>query len=178
MFNIKSKKYSIIGRGIISTKNNVDKPLSNFEIILLMTDRKNKTNEFLGVFTRDELPHEIKNNQSLILNLDNRQGNGTHWTCVYNDTSDKIEYFDSYGLPPPEEVIKLLKKTGKKILYSTSQIQSTNSVLCGYYCIYYINERENGKSMYDIIYNFEQITDNILDPKKNSKILMDYFKIK
>lgn len=177
MFNLKTKRFKLIGNGIGKYKKNEIKPLSNLDLIILMDKRKNKKSKFKGVFSRDELPNEIKENEALIMNLDGMNGNGTHWTCIYCD-NQSCEYMDSYGLPPPENAVEIMKKTKKPIYYSTSQIQSTNSVLCGYYCVYYIMERDKGESMYDIIYKFEQITDNILQPKQNSKILIDYFNLK
>lgn len=136
-----------------------------------------RNNQFLGVYSRDNLPNQCKPNTSLILNLDNENGPGTHWVCIYNGSPDAIEYFDSYGFPPPEEVINYMKKCNKDIAYSTSQLQSLNSVMCGYYCMYYINERANGKSMYDIIYDFKQLyndTTNHNDPQ----LLKNYFNLR
>lgn len=177
--NIKSKKKKIFGFGTFSKKPHSVKPLSNFDIINIMDNRDGESkSNFIGVFSKDVLPIKINTNESLILNLDNDNGSGTHWTCIYNaDDSEFVEYFDSYGLPPPLQAVKYMKTSNKQIAYSNSQIQSVNSVLCGYYVMYYINERDNRSSMYDIIYRFDHIIGNGLTDKKSPKILLDYFNL-
>jgi hypothetical protein len=90
-------------------------------------------------------------------NYDERRGQRSHWVCYYNDPKSKyIEYVDTFGLGPSETIKKFLKMSGKEIVYNDSQLQANNSVLCGYYCIYYIKGRNSGKSPYEILYSFEQ----------------------
>jgi hypothetical protein len=167
------------GLGFFIDEKRHNYALTNFDIMKIMNERKGKLKtKFIGVFSRDDLPQKINNNESLIFNLDDLKGNGTHWTSIYNCNDSKYcEYWDSYGLAPPQEAIKLMRKTNKKIAYSNSQIQSVNSVLCGYYCMYYINERDNNKSMYDIIYSFDHIIGDGLIKKNDPKLLLDYFNI-
>ena len=52
------------------------------------------------------LPKDTKN---VIINLEDGSGNGSHWVCVFNDKAAKY-YFDSCGLPPPIEVVKILRE--------------------------------------------------------------------
>lgn len=112
--------------------------MTNYEL------QKNLKNEpgFRGVFARDILPKKIRKYECGIVNLDTLGGEGTHWVCYFNDPSEKyVEYFDSYGLPPPVEVENYLIGSGKEILYNTSELQSRDSQLCGWYCISYIKMR-------------------------------------
>src|SRR5215813_9796579 len=111
---------------------------------------------FSGVFSRDNLKKKINKFESGIVNLDSVTGPGTHWVCYYNDpTKEYTEYFDSFGLPPPEEVKKYLKTSGKNyVIYNSSQLQKNNSVLCGYYCMKYIVDRNKNMSQYDVLYSF------------------------
>lgn len=180
----KRKLFDFIGYGLFRKNNNDNnhdkkiRPLSNFDIYNYMNNRtgKHRDSDFIGVFSRDEVPTKIHDNQSMVINMEDSEKSGSHWVCIYNSHDDKfIEYFDSYGLPPPEECIKSMKSTNKIVCYNTSQIQGINSILCGYYCMYYINERDNGKSMYDIIYTFEQI--NGYGIENNSSIIVDYFNL-
>ena len=67
---------------------------------------------------------------------------------------DKVEYFDSFGLVPPNEVIKYMKTTNKNIIYNDSQIQNMNSILCGYYCIYYIEKQNEGQTADEVLLDF------------------------
>lgn len=82
-------------------------PLSNFQ--LLNVEKKLEIKNFRGVFVRDELPVKPGENECGILNLDDSDGKGTHWVFWYKTGNVKI-YFDSYGLPPPVELISYLKR--------------------------------------------------------------------
>ena len=49
------------------------------------------------------------------------------------------------------------------------------SVLCGYWCLYYLLERQKGKSLLDVIHNTKfSFTDQMI----NHKFLINYFKNK
>ena len=104
-------------------------PLSNTDLYQLITalDIKN----FRGVFSRDALPNRKHKNECGIVNLDDIKGPGTHWTA-YCITKKENEYFDSFGLPMPEEVADYL---GKNTIYSPDELQDRDSIFCGLWCI-------------------------------------------
>jgi len=92
-----------------------------------------------------------------VINSDTIDGIGKHWLAYFNDPKNKyVEFFNSFGLPPGIEILSYLESSGKDIIYNSSQIQSNDSVLCGYYTVHYIKERSEGRSMYDILYSFNQ----------------------
>ena len=72
----------------------------------------------------------------------------------------------------PTEVLKYLQTSGEKIIYSIDEIQERDSVLCGYWCLYYLLERQKGKSILQIIHNpaFDS------NEGGGSKFIIDYFK--
>jgi len=122
--------------------------LNNFELEKIL---KNEPG-FRGVFARDMLPNKIRKYECGIVNLDTVGGKGTHWVCYFNSPEEKyVEYFDSYGLAPPEELEKYLLTSRKQITYNTIELQSRNSQLCGYYCIYYMRMRNCGVEMYNAL---------------------------
>ncbi|ELU13787.1 hypothetical protein CAPTEDRAFT_213857 [Capitella teleta] len=82
-----------------------NKPLSNIE--LMDASRKLKIPNFCGVYLRDTLPRKPKRNECGIMNLDSSNGMGTHWVAWHKKGQHKY-YFDSYGLPPPTEMIEYL----------------------------------------------------------------------
>lgn len=127
------------------------RPLSNYDMIHAMDN----VPKFKGVLCKDELPKNLKKGESLIINLDDSTGEGTHWVCLIN-INNKLDYFDSYGLPPPEQVLKL-NQTQSGLRYNSSQIQNRNTNICGHLCMLFIRERIKSTPMYDIIYSFEQI---------------------
>ena len=71
-----------------------------------------------------------------IINLHPKKG--THWVCFFNKF-----YFDSYGCPPPQNILNHIKSNYKKCIYSTYQIQKKDSVcvvlIVYIFCIYLNN---------------------------------------
>ena len=115
---------------------------------------KLRLKKFRGVFSRDNLPKRIRKEECGIINLDDFSGPGTHWVCWRNGSDEDIcEYFDSFGLPMPTEVMEYLIKSGKTLFYSPDEIQERSSVLCGYWCLYYLFERQNGKNIFEVLHN-------------------------
>ena len=124
------------------------RPLTNFDIDEMLRSIPH----FRGTFSKDQLPQPLSSKDCLVINLqDFLDGGGTHWVCVFGN-----EYFDSFGLSPPEEVVGWMKKHHKKCWYNSSKIQMNDSVLCGYYCIHFIEERNKGRSALDVLLDFTQ----------------------
>ena len=73
----------------------------------------------------------------------------------------------------PNEVQTYLSSSGKQIIYSGDEIQERESVLCGYWCIYYLNERQNGKTILETIHN---PMFNMTDQYVNYQFIINYFK--
>jgi hypothetical protein len=59
------------------------------------------------------------------------KGPGTHWTAWYKKDG-LCYYFDSYGLPPPNEFEQYICCN---LLRSTYVIQMMGDVICGHLCI-------------------------------------------
>ena len=86
------------------------------------------------ILMRDEM-NELKDEGFYIINLDDSNGNGTHWTALYyNGNPLNSYYFDSFGFVPPLEVEKKIKPYH----YNDADIQDFNSEACGYYCLAFI----------------------------------------
>ena len=83
---------------------------------------------YLGTFSKDQVANvkiSKKIDSFAIMNMENeKDGGGTHWVAMYNLVEDPqyVYYFDSYGVPPPEEVISWLMQTKKEIVYSTTLV--------------------------------------------------------
>ena len=91
-------------------------------------------------------------------------------------TVDKqfCEYFDPFRSVMPYEIKNYLKTSGKKILHSSDEIQERDNVLCGYWCLYYLLERQKGRSLLDVIHNTKfSFTDQMI----NHKFLINYFEL-
>ena len=148
----------------------LNKPLSNYDIKDWVKQLGIK--HFRGVFSKDVLPTQIKNKECGIVNLDNHIGPGTHWVA-YRNIDRFCEYFDSFGLMMPSEVKKYMATSGKRLEYSGDEIQERDSVLCGYWCLYYLLERQKGRSILDTIHNSEF---DMSDTSVNHRFIINYFK--
>ena len=134
----------------------VIKPLSNFDLMDWI--KRLGIKHFRGIYSRDGLPKKIRK-ECGIINLDDLTGPGTHWVC-YRNIDNIVEYFDPFGLIMPNEALVYFHTSGKQIVYSMDEIQNRNTVLCGYWCLYYLFERQRGSSILDVIHNPHFDNDN------------------
>ena len=106
---------------------------------------------FKGCFMRDELSNlKPSNVECGILNLNLSHEAGSHWVCWYKK-NDKKYYFNSFGIAPPEEIVKYL---GSPILYSTFQLQDILDQNCGKWCLRVLKELGTGKDYIGLILSF------------------------
>ena len=82
---------------------------------------------------------------------------------------NNIIYFDSFGV---EYIPKDIKKFigNKNIITNIYRIQSYDSIMCGYFCIGFIDFMLKGKSLLDYTNLFSPN-----DYEKNDKIILKYF---
>ena len=126
-----------------------------------------KIKNFGGVYAKDQIkPDLIKHKHFYIINLDDMYSptNGTHWVAFYVD-DERIEYFDSYGLKPPEIISE-----NYDYIYNSSQLQSYESKACGYYCLYFIYHRSHNMNFYEIIKQF-----SLTDLEYNQNLIKEFF---
>ena len=106
--------------------------LTNFEIQKYC---KNET-KFNGVYFRDNLNEKIKD-EAYVINLDEYSDIGTHWVALYV-YNDDVTYFDSFGVEYiPKEIKKFINN--ENIKTNIFRIQPYNSIMCGCFCIGFIN---------------------------------------
>ena len=117
-------------------------PSTNFEI------QKYYQNEprFNGVYSKNNLLEKIKDG-TYVTNLDEYADVGTHWIALFCNRNG-IVYFDSFGV---EHVPKEIKEFvgNKNIKANIFRVQANNSVMCGYFCIGFIDFMLAGKKLTD-----------------------------
>ncbi|KAF4529737.1 hypothetical protein B566_EDAN017889 [Ephemera danica] len=92
---------------------------------------------FRGVFMRQSLPSRPWMRERAIINLDNKEGEGTHWTA-YEINNGFMRYFDSYGnLPPPTELMRYARDV-KSISYNRERYQRDRATDCGLWCLKFL----------------------------------------
>ena len=143
-----------------------NEPLSGIDIERWM--KYLRINKFNGVFSKDKIQNCTQKG-FYIINLDDETGLGTHWTAL-NIKPHTIEYFESFGLNCPQEVVVLSDKLGVNYIYKSSQYQEISPVLCGYYCIYLTNELSKSKTYYKKIKAID-----IRDTRFNEQFIINYF---
>ena len=137
-------------------------PLNNFEI------QKYYQNEprFNDVYSRDNLS-KIKDG-AYVMNLDEYSYIGTHWIAFYVHNDD-VTYFDSFCVEHiPKEIKAFIKN--KNIATNIFRIQAYDLIMCGYFCIGFIDFMLAGKTLTEFT--------NLFSPnnfKKNDDIILKYF---
>ena len=120
----------------------------------------------LMVFTRDNLPNKMKDGV-YVINLDEYSDIGTHWIALYVKNND-ITYFDSFGVEHiPKEIKAFIKN--RNIKTNIFRIQASDLIMCGCFCIGFINFMLKGKSLAEYI--------NLLSPndfKRNDDTILNY----
>ena len=82
-----------------------------------------------------------------VINLDEYADVGTRWIDLYNSNME-ITYFASFGFEHvPKEIERFIWH--KNIKTSTFRIQANNSIMCGYFCIGFIDFIFAGKTLID-----------------------------
>ena len=118
---------------------------------------KMKISNFVGVRMRDELEGKSKRNECGIINLNTSYESGSHWTCFYHDSNNDRYYFDSFGEPPPVELLKYLKSDSEfdqdlpTIKRNSITVQHDESSECGSLCLFVLKQLSVGMSFPDII---------------------------
>ena len=95
---------------------------------------------------------------------------GSHWVSTYVK-DNIINYFDSFGLPPFQEIVNHARRQNLTLLHQNNQIQNINITTCGYFRLYFLNEMNKGKTYFDLLKVF-----HIDDTMKNEKFIERYFK--
>ena len=133
-------------------------PLTNFEI------QKYHRNEpkFNSVYSRNHLS-KIKDEKYMI-NLDEYESIGTHWIVLYVN-AENVTYFDSFGVEHiPKEIRKFIGN--KNVITNIYRIEAYDSIMCGYFCIRFIDFMLKDKSLLEY--------PNLFSPndyEKNDKII-------
>ena len=137
-------------------------PLTKFEI------QKYYQNEpKFNVYSRNNLP-KIKDG-AFVINLDVYKSIQTHWIALYV-IAENVTYFHKFGVAHiPKEIKKFIGN--KNIITNIYRIQACDSIICGYFCIGFIDFMLKGKSLLDYT--------NLFSPnnyEEIGKIKLKYFR--
>ena len=116
-------------------------PLTNFEI---QKYYQNKS-RFNGVYLRDNL-QKIKD-RTYIINFDEYSDIGTHWIALYVQNND-VTYSDYFGAERIPKEIRIFI-SNKNIKINIFRKPAYDSIMCGYFCIGFIDFTLAGKTLTD-----------------------------
>jgi hypothetical protein len=145
-----------------------------------------------GVFFKDQLP-ALKANRAYIVNMmdefseEGVPNPGSHWVAFQIEkvgNEYRPMYVDSFGVGPPVEVSEAVHKLcGKKVPYSSKNVQSLMSSACGFFCLGYLHFINASKYRRGHIYtDTEAFLDMFVDLnidhdfKRNEFILKHFFR--
>ena len=116
------------------------------------------------------MPKTIKNG-AYVINLNEYADVGTNWIALYVKNNEVI-YFDSFGAQHVKRIKRFIGH--KNIITNIFKIQADNSIMCGYFCIGFIDFMLAGKSLINFTTSFSPY--DFQKKKKNDKRILDYFK--
>ena len=124
--------------------------MSNLKIDEILKHDKN----YIGTFSKDSCP-VLKNNQSIIINLQDSDKSGTHWVS-YKKIGSKIYYFDSYAVSFIPDIIKN-QYPNHKFICNVYRTQSIDSVQYARFCIFFVKSNIKNENDYnEFLLKFEK----------------------
>lgn len=126
---------------------------------------------FIGTFPSDHnLPLPSWYPYALVYNTDPGHMPGSHWVAVYVETPENVDYFDSFGMPPSGEIARWLSKF-PKVRRLNFPVQPDLSILCGYYCLFFIYFRCLGNTFGTVVIKFSRS-----NRVYNDRMIVSWFK--
>ena len=89
------------------------------------------------------------------------------WVAFYFPKRGRFEFFDSLGHKAKDYGVGFEKILKRKYLKNVGQLQQSTSNVCGLYCAYYVMKRHQGKTMKDIVKDF-----NVQQKKRNDRLIV------
>jgi Adenovirus endoprotease len=141
------------------------------EIKRIISRDKTLRNSFIGIYASDELNFKLNRKPAcLIVNTDPSYLPGQHWICMYIDRNGRLDFFDSLGLSSfAAHFKKFLTSNSLRQFYNNNRLQSSDSYVCGVYCLYFLYFRSRGFSMSSILKRF-----NVLNFAANDIIVCKF----
>ena len=153
----------------ITQHNTLNVKLSNSQLDKLKSAIKNGSKVTLNLSSNVTGYCNDENNFPHKLLLTNRQVSKLCNAFANNSSANiKLNYNGSFGVEYPKEIKKFIGN--KNILTNIFRIQAYESIMCGYFCIGYIDFLLQGKNLLEYINLFSPN-----DYENNDKTILRYF---
>ena len=133
-----------------------------------MENKKYYQNEpkFNGAYSRNNLSKI--NDGTYVINLDEFKSIGTHCIALYVNHNN-VTFFDRFRVEHiPKDIRKFIEN--KIVKTNVYRMQGNDSIICGYFCIEFIDSKLKGK----ILLGYTNLF-SLNEYKKNDKIILKYF---
>ena len=142
--------------------------LTNSDLYSIAIKLKLKLN---GIYMKDELPTNLKEG-NYIINLENSNQSGSHWTCFIKSKND-IFYYDSFGVVMPQNAYDIFLKNVDNIYHIDKHDQNLDATSCGWWVVaflFYMTNTNghmlNRMKKFDKKFNNKKTIENEIDLKK------------
>ena len=121
---------------------------TNFQLIKYARELKIPN---FHICMRDEIKHLPKDKFpfNVITNIHTSKERGVHWSA-FHVTKDKTYFFDSFALPPTQEIIDFLPSKTQR-MRNTFAVQTFDESNCGQLSLFVLNKLNSGEQFQDII---------------------------
>jgi hypothetical protein len=148
------------------------KPTDELFIANILTHNNKTRHIFRGVFSLNEI---VKKPTTLpaayVYNTFPRKTKTVgHWICLYISKKNEAEFFGSFGLRPPRQLLTMVKIWGCTVTWNKIRFQNYNSNVCGLYVIYYLHFKCNGWTMKQIQQHFNGNNDKYVKKSIHSMV--------
>lgn len=128
-----------------------------------------KIKYYLGCFSDDNLPVNIKDNEGLVVNYQSSDEPGSHW-CAIKRMGKTLYHFDSLAFPPDTPLEILAKKNKLSIKSEYIRLQLDASHYCGHYCLLFLLCIEEPDDI-PVFYNQFDISETSTALQMNDKLI-------
>src|SRR5690349_20832343 len=114
--------------------------MDNHQITRILRSNYRTRQQFRGCFPSDCLPNpkSLPYPSALVVNMDARGMEGSHWVTVYVKSEREVYYFDSLALPIVPTPISSFLHTFPIVKRNRIAYQSLHAKTCGHFCICFI----------------------------------------
>lgn len=122
--------------------------MDNHQISGILRSNHRTHKSFRGCFPSDCLPSpkSLQYPSALVVNMDARGLEGSHWVALYAKNEREVYYFDSLALPLISPGISSFLHTFPIVKRNSKSYQSIFTKTCAHFCICFIYFMSNGHS--------------------------------
>ena len=123
--------------------------------------------DLMVFFSRNNL-QKLKDG-AYIIDLEEYSDTGTHWVALYVQNNN-VTYYNSFGVEHIPKEIRAFIGHSLSVTTNIFRVQVYDSIMCGYFCIAFIDFMLAGKTLTEFTNLF--LPNNF---QKNDDIILNYF---